>query len=61
MRHFRIAVSVNGDEVIAIETEMLAGAPNVDDYADEIRYAAESLLAFIGPENPEPFLIEDDE
>lgn len=61
MRHFRITVAVNGDEVIAIETEMLAGVPNVDDYAEEIRAAAQHLLAFIGPENPEPFLIEDEE
>lgn len=61
MRHFRIAVSVNGDEVIAIETEMLAGVPNVDEYAEEIRYAAQSLLSFIGTENPEPFLTGDEE
>ncbi len=30
---------------------------NVEDYADEIRHAAEHLLVFIGHENPEPFII----
>ena len=30
-------------------------------YADEIRSAAQHLLAFIGPENPEPFIVRDDD
>lgn len=60
MRHFRVEVSVNGEPVLSIETEMLAGVPNIDEYAQEIRHAAHHLLAFIGPENPEPFIIEDE-
>lgn len=59
-RHWRVTVAVGGNEVVAIEPEMLAGVPNIDDYADEVRTAAQHLLAFIGPKNPEPFFLGDD-
>lgn len=61
MRHFRVTVSVDGEEILAIETEMLAGVENIEDYAEEIRHAAHHPLAFIGPEDQEPFIIEDKE
>ena len=54
MRHFRVTVAVDGIEVLTIETDMLAGVPNIDDYADEVRACGEHLLAFIGPADPDP-------
>jgi hypothetical protein len=58
--HWRVVVSINGEEVLAIEPEMLAGIPDIDKYDDAIRTAAMHLISFIGPEEPEPFFIDDD-
>ncbi len=47
-RTWSVTVAVNGSEVLTIESNCLSGAPNIDDYADEIRTCANNLLSFIG-------------
>lgn len=46
--HWRVVVSIEGREVLAIEPEMLAGIPEIDAYDDTIRVAARHLMSFIG-------------
>lgn len=46
--HWRVVVSIEGKEVLAIEPEMLAGVPEIDAYGDTIRIAAHHLMSFIG-------------
>lgn len=50
--YWRVAVSIDGEEVLAIEPGMLAGIPDIEKYAHEVRQAGQHLLAFIGPEEP---------
>lgn len=59
--HWAVRVSVNGDEVLCIESNMLSGIPDIEKHADIVRTCAEHLLAFIGPEDAEPFIVDDDE
>jgi hypothetical protein len=61
VEHWSVSVSVNGDEILTIESEWLSGVPNIDEYADAVRNCAQHLLAFIGPADPEPFFIPEDE
>ena len=46
--HFRVAVAVDGGEVLTIESNSLSGVENVTDYRKEILEAAKHLIAFIG-------------
>lgn len=46
--YWRVAVSIDGEKVLAIEPSMLAGTPDIDKYANEVRTCARHLLAFIG-------------
>jgi len=56
-RHWRISVDVDGENVVNIESNSLSGVENVSDYRQEIIEAAENLIAFIGREDSEPFVI----
>lgn len=47
--YWSVTVSINGEGVLTIEPGMLAGIPDIERYGDEVRQAAEHLLAFIGP------------
>lgn len=58
--HWAVRVSVNGEQVLCIESEWLSGIPDIDKHADIVRTCAEHLLAFIGPKDPEPFIIDDE-
>lgn len=53
--YWSVTISIDGDRVLTIEPGMLAGIPDIDKYGDEVRTAAEHLLAFIGPAEPEPY------
>ena len=47
---------VNGENVLYISHNELSGVDNIEDYADEIRIAAENLLSFIGkPDDKDAF------
>ena len=48
VRHWSVTVSVEGEEVVTIESNCLSGIENVTDYRKEIISAAENLFAFIG-------------
>jgi hypothetical protein len=58
-KHWRVAISIDGEEVLAIEPEMLAGIPDIDKHRDEIIKAANHLLAFIGTGDEEPFIVDE--
>lgn len=49
--YWAVTVSINGDEVLTIGRDELAGIPNIDDYAKQVRECARHLLAFIGEED----------
>jgi hypothetical protein len=53
--HWRVVVFADGEQILAIEPEMLAGADITDDYADTIRHCARHLLSFVGPEHQNDF------
>lgn len=46
--HWRVVVERNGEHVVSIEPEMLAGREISDEDEVIIRIAAEHLLSFIG-------------
>jgi hypothetical protein len=56
-----VSVSRSGENLVTIEPRMLSGRPtfSVTDEA-AIRAAGHHLLAFIGSENPEPFIVDDE-
>lgn len=54
--HWRVEVFADGEQILAIEPKMLAGADITEDYADTIRYCARQLLSFVGPERQSDFL-----
>lgn len=47
-KHWAVTVSVNGSEVVTIESNCLSGVENVADHEDSIETAARHLLSFIG-------------
>ena len=49
--HWSVTVSVDGDEVVTIESNSLSGVENVSDYREQIVAAADHLIAFIGRED----------
>ena len=59
VRHWAVTVSVEGNEVVTIESNCLSGIENVTDYRKEIIEAAENLLAFIGTGKESSFDFED--
>jgi len=46
--YWSVTVSVDGEEVLTIEPDMLSGVPEIDAYEDVIRECARHLMAFIG-------------
>lgn len=56
-QHWSVTVSVDGKDILNIESGCLSGIENVSDYRKEIIEAAENLLAFIGTGNEE-FIID---
>lgn len=48
VRHWSVTVTVEGMDVVTIESNCLSGLENVTDFRPEIIEAAENLLAFIG-------------
>lgn len=52
-QHWAVEVRINCETVLIIESNSLSGISNVQDYADEIRTAANHLLSFIGPDKDE--------
>lgn len=56
---WEVEVRVNGDHILTIGTTYLAGVSNIEDYADIVRQAGNHLLSFIGPEERQPFIIDD--
>jgi hypothetical protein len=59
VRHWRVTVAVEGEEILTIESECLSGIENVTDFRKEIIEAAENLLAFIGTGKESSFDFED--
>ncbi|MDQ0132621.1 hypothetical protein J2T08_000522 [Neorhizobium galegae] len=55
-RHWRVSVETSGEQIVAIEPEMLAGREISEADEDAIRTAAHHLLAFIGDPAPQPNL-----
>lgn len=43
-----VTVNVNGEDVLTISHNHLAGVENIDDYADVVRECGRHLLSFIG-------------
>lgn len=50
--HWRVSVETSGEQIVAIEPEMLAGREISEADEDAIRTAAHHLLAFIGDPSP---------
>lgn len=49
MKHWRVEVHIEGEKVLSIESDgMLAGAPNIEEFGDEIRLCGQHLLGFAG-------------
>ena len=46
--HWTVSVEVDGENVLTISSQHLAGATDVDRHAATVRHCAEHLLAFIG-------------
>ncbi len=51
-----VEVRVDGEIILVLSDSVISGVPNSQDYAREIRTAAENLLAFIGPEKPSEWI-----
>lgn len=51
--HWRVSVETSGDQIVAIEPEMLAGREISEADEDAIRTAAHHLLAFINDPPPQ--------
>lgn len=58
--HWYIEIHINGEDVLHISDNHIAGIGDIGQHADTIRHIAEHLLGFIGPEDPEPFVVEDE-
>ena len=43
-----VTVEVNGENILTIGHNHLAGIENIDDYADVVRNCGQHLLSFIG-------------
>lgn len=52
VQSWEVAVNVNGETVLTLGHNHLAGIDNIDDYADAVRTCARHLLAFIGDQEP---------
>lgn len=52
-RYKAVTVEINGEKILTIEDRCLSGIENIDEYADEVRWAGEQLLAFIGAARPD--------
>lgn len=50
-RHWSVTVTVDGLDVITIESSSLSGLDNVTDFRKEIIESANHLLAFIGTDD----------
>lgn len=50
--HWRVSVETSGEQIVAIESDMLAGREISEADEDAIRTAAHHLLAFIGDPSP---------
>jgi len=48
MKHWGISINVDGVNIVNMESASLSGIDNVADYREEILYACESMIAFIG-------------
>jgi hypothetical protein len=61
-RFWSVTVSRNGDDVVTIANTHLSGRAELSDEDRRvIRMAGEHLLSFVGPEEPTPFIISDDD
>jgi hypothetical protein len=54
-----VTISINGEPVLTIEPHMLAGIPDIDKYADQVREAGQHLVSFAGPEDYHDNFLED--
>jgi len=48
IQHWGVTVSVNGNDILTIESNCLSGVHDIHRYEDTIRQAAQNLLGFIG-------------
>lgn len=46
-----VEVKINGENILYISHNELSGSNDVEKYAEEIRYCAKHLLAFIGEDD----------
>lgn len=60
-QHWAVEVRVDGVEILTIESGCYGGVSNIEDYADAVRNCAEHLMAFIGPSEPGPCFLCDEE
>ncbi|MCK9394210.1 MAG: hypothetical protein M0Q44_01300 [Methylobacter sp.] len=51
--HWRVEVYADGEQILAIEPEIVAGDEITPDYADTIRHCADHLRGFVGQEGPQ--------
>ena len=59
---WEVAITVEGEHVLTIGSNHLAGVENIDDYADTILTCAQHLVSFIGGETEsEKFFREEEE
>lgn len=58
-RSWAVTVAVDGEDILTLSSTGLCGLENIQDYADVIRNCGEHLLAFIGPADVEPFIVDD--
>lgn len=49
-KKWRVEVFVDGESVLSIEDDSLAGVDNIQDHAGTVRKCAKHLLSFIGEE-----------
>lgn len=57
--YWSVTLSINGEAVLTIEPHMLAGIPDIDKYADQVRQAGQHLVGFAGPEDFHDTFLED--
>jgi len=55
--YWSVSIAFNGVNILTIGQSKysgdLSGVPNIEDYADVVRLAAEHLASFIGPDQPQ--------
>jgi hypothetical protein len=55
--YWSVSIAFNGVNILTIGQSKysgdLSGVPNIEDYADIVRLAAEHLASFIGPDEPQ--------